>query len=284
MNTPVKLPFFHYALIYIDIDGKLRVSESPSICAHDTLFTTYIRKKFLAMLKPRNGYAKSALPGPSRVRSTHGCEYSEDPCGQVRKREVSVQDPTVNIHASGRSSNSVEENSQSSKVSLEIGDKRRVLAYYTSAFEHLLQANCCCIAKAFIRFIEPRKQKDYPYNGHRARRGAAKGKGDPEKTKPQWWPTGVIHKEPDHLGKDARIRLLVHIVRELKISSNTLREIAHESRRWRSSMNLVELTVPHRYMLRTGTTATRERETTSLSLGPRNLLKLKEQKNAKRMP
>jgi Protein of unknown function (DUF2841) len=88
-------------------------------------------------------------------------------------------------------------------ISLEIGDEDKVKAYYEMAFKNLQQLNCRQMAKAFIKFIEPRKQVKHPYNGGRPPPGAPPGqKGDPEKTKPDWWPPGVVHKEPDHLKKE----------------------------------------------------------------------------------
>lgn len=63
--------------------------------------------------------------------------------------------------------------------------------------EHFKQANCRVLAKAFIKFIEPHKQTRHPYNGG--------GDRDSEKTKPGWWPPDVIHKEPDHLGKERKV-------------------------------------------------------------------------------
>ena len=88
-------------------------------------------------------------------------------------------------------------------VGIEIGDTDKILAYYESALKHFQQINCRQIAKAFIKFIEPRKQVKHPYNGGKPPAGAPPGqKGDPEKTKPDWWPAGVQHKEPDHLKKE----------------------------------------------------------------------------------
>jgi hypothetical protein len=64
------------------------------------------------------------------------------------------------------------------------------------------------VAKAFIKFIEPRKQVRHPYNGGKPPAGSAPGTtGDPEKTKPEWWPPGVMHKEPDHLRKECMLRI-----------------------------------------------------------------------------
>lgn len=54
---------------------------------------------------------------------------------------------------------------------------------------HLLQQNTCkLVAKCWIKVIEPKKQNKYPYQ--RA-----------EESRPEWWPVGVRHKEPDHLIK-----------------------------------------------------------------------------------
>lgn len=95
-------------------------------------------------------------------------------------------------------------------VGLEIGDTEKVLAYYESALKHFQQINCRQIAKAFIKFIEPRKQVKHPYNGGKPPAGAPPGqKGDPEKTKPEWWPTCVQHKEPDHLKKEGESLLIL---------------------------------------------------------------------------
>lgn len=92
------------------------------------------------------------------------------------------------------------------RTALEIGDTERVVAYYEMALKHFQQLNCRQMAKAFIKFIEPRKQVKHPYNGGRPPPGAQPGeKGDPEKTKPEWWPSGVVHKEPDHLKKDRKL-------------------------------------------------------------------------------
>lgn len=71
-------------------------------------------------------------------------------------------------------------------VRLEIGDTPKVLNYYERSLKRFLQINCHQIAKAFIRFIKPRKQVKHPYNGGKPPIGAPPGKkGDLEKTKPE---------------------------------------------------------------------------------------------------
>ncbi|KAL4890364.1 hypothetical protein BDV59DRAFT_97272 [Aspergillus ambiguus] len=239
MRTPFSLPFAHYALIYMDNMGKLKVSESPSIREqHDTLFTPDVREKFLEILGPKIGYHKPMLRRFSGAGSSYGYAHPDDFSRQVKRRKASVQDPALEMHFSGQYSDSIEEFTQypsTNMVGLEIGDTEKVLEYYENALKHFQQLNCRQIAKAFIKFIEPRKQVKHPYNGGKPRAGAASGeKGDPEKTKPEWWPAGVVHKEPDHLRKEQRIRLLIHIVRKLGrfgITPDKLQEVAYDSKR-----------------------------------------------------
>lgn len=91
-------------------------------------------------------------------------------------------------------------------VPVRVGDTQKVMSYYEGALKHFQQLNCRMVAKAFIKFIEPRKQVRHPYNGGKPPAGSAPGAtGDPEKTKPEWWPPGVMHKEPDHLRKECML-------------------------------------------------------------------------------
>ncbi|GFF77777.1 uncharacterized protein YDR124W [Aspergillus udagawae] len=100
---------------------------------------------------------------------------------------------------------------------LPLRDRRLLRKYYQKAFESLQQINCRTIAKAYVKLVEPRKQVNYPYNGRKLIAGISQ-QLDPEMTKPAWWPHGVTHKEPDHLPKAERVRLLVHILCELRDS------------------------------------------------------------------
>jgi hypothetical protein len=84
--------------------------------------------------------------------------------------------------------------------------------YYEQAFENLQQTNCRVLAKAYIKLVEPRKQVNYPYNGRKVVAGTCQ-QFDPEMTKPPWWPSGVRHREPDHIlksGKGLIFRYLTH--------------------------------------------------------------------------
>lgn len=132
--------------------------------------------------------------------SLYGYPRPEDYSRHVKRRKASFQEHAIEPHFP----EPVEEvPASTSMVGIEIGDTEKILEYYENALKHFQQLNCRQIAKAFIKFIEPRKQVKHPYNGGKPRAGAASGeKGDPEKTKPEWWPAGVVHKEPDHLRKE----------------------------------------------------------------------------------
>ncbi|KAF9894056.1 hypothetical protein FE257_009029 [Aspergillus nanangensis] len=240
LRTSVNLPFTHYAMIYLDNMGKLKVSESPSIREQNgTVFTSDVREKFLEILGTKIGYHKPLIRRFSGVSpSAYGYAHPDELSHHVKRRKASIQDPGLDMHYADHYAESVEEvppYSTTNMVGLEVGDTEKVLEYYENALKHFQQLNCRQIAKAFIKFIEPRKQVKHPYNGGKPRAGAASGeKGDPEKTKPEWWPAGVVHKEPDHLRKEQRIKLLIHIVRKLgrfNITPEKLQEVAHDSKR-----------------------------------------------------
>lgn len=71
--------------------------------------------------------------------------------------------------------------------------------YIHGALKLLRQVPCKAIAKAWIKVIEPRKKTKYPYI-----------KGDI--AKPSWWPHDVEHREPDHLQKADRLKLMCSIL------------------------------------------------------------------------
>jgi len=50
-------PYAHYAMIFVDHDGKIRVDESASIQEQNsTVFTPDVRQNFLEVLGERIGY------------------------------------------------------------------------------------------------------------------------------------------------------------------------------------------------------------------------------------
>ncbi|BCR85899.1 uncharacterized protein ACHE_21357S [Aspergillus chevalieri] len=234
------LPFAHYAMVYLDNMGRLRTSESSSIQEQGgTVFTPEVRERFLEILGGRIGYQRPMMRRSSPFRGTplgYGYAHPEETHGWGQSRRVRRRRASHELHGD-YFPEPVEEMTPSTPdmVGLEVGDTEKVLAYYESALKHFQQINCRQIAKAFIKFIEPRKQVKHPYNGGKPPAGAPPGqKGDPEKTKPDWWPAGVQHKEPDHLKKEERLQLLIHIMRKLGrwgITAEKLREVAQDSKR-----------------------------------------------------
>ncbi|KAJ5672659.1 hypothetical protein N7507_001786 [Penicillium longicatenatum] len=230
MMTPsrssARLPYAHFAMIYLDNEGKIKVDESASIQEkNSTLFTSEVRQNFLEIL----GESVSLQPGarrtmeasPRRVRRRRG---NAPGASTIDSRYDDVSD-----------SDDFSPNASSDMVPIRVGDVQKVMSYYEGALKHFQQLNCRMVAKAFIKFIEPRKQVRHPYNGGKPPPGSAPGAtGDPEKTKPEWWPPGVMHKEPDHLRKEYRIELLLHIIRKLGgygITADKLKEVAGDTKR-----------------------------------------------------
>ncbi|KAL4784624.1 hypothetical protein BJX76DRAFT_356857 [Aspergillus varians] len=239
LRPSINLPFAHYALIYYDNMGKIKVSESSSIQEQNrSVFTPDVREKFLEIIGPKIGYHKPLIRRASAV--PHAYNHTHDVAYQRhgKRRKASAPDPTLGMSFTEHFPEPVPQipsPATNNMVALAIGNTEKVLEYYETALKHFQQINCRLIAKAFIKFIEPRKQVKHPYNGGRPRAGAPPGeKGDPEKTKPEWWPAGVQHKEPDHLKKEQRLRLLIHILRKLgrfSITSEKLQEVAQDSKR-----------------------------------------------------
>ncbi|KAH2221182.1 hypothetical protein KXW71_002110 [Aspergillus fumigatus] len=254
MRSSINIPYTHYAMIYLDNVGKLKVVESPSIQEqNETVFTPEIRERFLELLGAKIKYQ---LPMVRRLSAGGATPYSYDP--QQPLAHLSYHQTTWGRNSTAHSMYGVPPSVQFSvpvkktpscgsvdMVELKIGNTPQVLNYYEKSLEHFQQLNCREIAKAFIKFIEPQKQVKHPYNGGKPPAGAPPGKkGDPEKTKPEWWPANVVHKEPDHLRKDQRLSLLIHIIRKLGrfgITTDQLQEIARDCKR--------RLTDPHKLLI-----------------------------------
>lgn len=222
-RSAFRLPYAHYAMIYLDNEGKLKVDESPSIQEQNsTLFTPDVRQNFLEILGERIGYhqpiarRKDYLISYNAGRSTNWISTGTLDASprRVRRRNgpaPSIADDRLVDHVSDN--DDYPQNASNDMVPLRIGETQKVTSYYESALKHFQQLNCRMVAKAFIKFIEPRKQVRHPYNGGKPPPGSAPGTtGDPEKTKPEWWPPGVMHKEPDHLRKECMYFALFKLI------------------------------------------------------------------------
>lgn len=123
-------------------------------------------------------------------------------------------------------------------VRFPIEDRKEVIAILGRRLDQMQQLACKVILKAWIRAIEPKKQSNYPYvASDKKKKQEAEKNGMKKRTKskdgplvPPWWPSTpeewwssiphsacagleeVRHKEPDHLRKDERLVLGVHIL------------------------------------------------------------------------
>jgi hypothetical protein len=113
--------------------------------------------------------------------------------------------PNYTLHDYGHGDNEIPMNhdidtpalSSQDSLPLEIGDQVQIRQFYHKAFIAIQQTNCKALAKPIIKMVEPRKQVKYPYNGGK--------NGQPEATKPLWWPGKCAHQEPDHLSKPGMV-------------------------------------------------------------------------------
>ncbi|KAM5440012.1 hypothetical protein McanMca71_004987 [Microsporum canis] len=230
-NTALKVPYPHFALVGIDWSGQLKFHSSLLEKFNGPVFTSEFKHWFeratgvKALDRSPIFAGDDSYQGRPWSMAQEVDVFPNPDFPKKRRREIIHQAP-VEPEEQVNDMEAVE------MVPLEIGNEEKIEAYYESAFRAFQQINCRQVAKAYIKIIEPRKQVKHPYNGGR---GAPGEKGDPEKTKPDWWPTGVIHREPDHLKKPERIRLLVHIFRKLGkthgITADKLEEAGRDAQR-----------------------------------------------------
>ncbi|KAJ5210435.1 hypothetical protein N7491_010242 [Penicillium cf. griseofulvum] len=239
----------HFAMIYLDHNGQWQLQASPSIAGCEgAIFTPDVTDRFIEM----TGQTPQTSPqfaNPTQAPHSPWDEQSSSgwgPTGQARQAEMipfqwsSQQSRKKSKRAGGmlksrpKSSSPPPTTPPPGRTVLRVGNRALLRRYYEKAFEDFQQLNCRAIAKSYIKLVEPRKQVHYPYNGRRVIAGVSQ-RVDPEFTKPAWWPAGVLHKEPDHLLKPDRLRLLVHILCELKdshgVTTDKLRDAGQDVRR-----------------------------------------------------
>ncbi|KAL4908434.1 hypothetical protein BDW74DRAFT_175116 [Aspergillus multicolor] len=212
----------HFALLYIDESGKLRFEASPSIAndAH-TILSPEVTHSFLQAVAGSENGSKAGSESNLDLRTGRSSSSPGSPASSSSpKSSISLPLDTSRKRKRG----SLEYVMPMSitcypRTMLSVSNEGLLRKYYEKAFEALQQVNCRILAKAYIKLVEPRKQVNYPYNGHKVIAGVPQ-QFDPEETRPSWWPAseGVTHKEPDHLLKPERIRLLIHILCELRVS------------------------------------------------------------------
>lgn len=215
----------YWAMVYLDGSGEVREVSN----LRTTVFGSQARDEFLAAKDNfivQNHNISSNLP--HMAYSPHSNARRSRRTGQPKRRRTTVSQESLTVSTEA-------DDEGDALVKLTIGDTQKVAEYYENAFRRLQQLNCRLLAKNFIKLIEPRKQVKHPYNGGKPPAGSPPGtKGDPEKTKPDWWPRDVVHREPDHIKKEFRLKLLVHIVQRLLpygITADKLEETANDNRR-----------------------------------------------------
>ncbi|OJJ02595.1 hypothetical protein ASPVEDRAFT_684132 [Aspergillus versicolor CBS 583.65] len=224
MDGPLdNLGSHHFALLYIDESGKLRFEASSSV-ANDChgILSPEVTHSFLKAVAVSEDGMKLANSSEANYETQSGKSASspDSPGSPNFSRRSSISQLIDNNQKRKRASHEYVLPMSITcypQTLLPIRNQSLLRKYYEKAFDSLQQTNCRILAKAYIKLVEPRKQVNYPYNGRKNIAGVP-NQFDPEETKPGWWPAGVIHREPDHLRKPERIRLLVHILCELRES------------------------------------------------------------------
>ncbi|KAG0160854.1 hypothetical protein PDIDSM_8385 [Penicillium digitatum] len=247
-RSPEEPEYAHFAMVYMDKDGNLCQRASDSISeSRETILSPRVMGEFLrAVAMSREAHATHSPFSPDlSVPSSGGPPFSNNNCapsqgvahsemglgGRYRKLALAQSESSFqpkmwpssdswSLQASSQPKTDFGRNlnlAPHQRASISVKDRGLVRLYYEKIFQNLQQTNCRIIAKAYIKLIEPRKQVNYPYNGRKIVEGRTQ-QLDPDATKPPWWPRGVSHREPDHLPKVERIRLLVHMLCEMRES------------------------------------------------------------------
>lgn len=129
------------------------------------------------------------------------CNQESQQRPQKRKKRAEELDASDSSSQQDVAFQYVEENDldRSAEVQYRADAKASWEKWFSDAFRAVQQVSCRVIAKEWIKTIHPKKQSTHPYNGKNPRTG---DRGDPELTKPPYWPKDVIHKEPDHINKE----------------------------------------------------------------------------------
>lgn len=91
------------------------------------------------------------------------------------------------------------------QIGIRLDDESRWWQWFRTAFLAIQQQACRLIAKEWIKTIHPKKQSTHPYNGNFPRNQQA----DPQKTRPPYWPSGLLHREPDHIDRDGKFEMII---------------------------------------------------------------------------
>ncbi|PKX96281.1 uncharacterized protein P174DRAFT_457091 [Aspergillus novofumigatus IBT 16806] len=153
MHSSINIPYAHYAIIYLNNIGRLKVMESPSIQEKNkTIFTTEVCERFLEILSAKVGYQP---PMVQRLSAAGATAYSYDP-----------QQPLSNLNSLANSMYGVP---PSIPFSVPVEE---MPSYGSVHMVRLKISDTPRVAKAFIKFIKPGKQVKHPYNRGKPPAGA----------------------------------------------------------------------------------------------------------------
>lgn len=216
-----------FALIVLDENGEEKTYTSTSLTPYQRRifserfkldFRRYVHRaaqgSYPQSAYSQDGSAYSDFDTESDIRSKQTTSGESSSEGPRRYQRQSRSEETDDDSANGRFSRKRHrQDTDDTPVpvpvmktqQLVIGDDAEVDKFYTVRFKDMQQFSCKIMGKAFVKLVEPKKQTHHPYT-----KGAAKA--------PPWWPetsgdNHVRHREPDHLLKAERIRLLVHILK-----------------------------------------------------------------------
>ncbi|KAH7377993.1 hypothetical protein BKA64DRAFT_714496 [Cadophora sp. MPI-SDFR-AT-0126] len=211
----------HWALTVQHNTGEVKHFTSSSLSPYcDDVLTTKFAKRFKKYTERADG------PKPQQIEYNSGY-YSEEsstslrPQSRVGYHDWDSDESGEFVLAQKRRRRQPHWNSDSEEseeefiaplpsikkkpTTIRIDNDKELEKFYRARLIELQSTPCKILAKAFVKVVEPRKQSRYPYS-----------KG--QINAPPWWPAlsgtnSVRHKEPDHLFKQERIQLLIHILR-----------------------------------------------------------------------
>lgn len=185
--------FYYIALVWDPNTGRLEKRASSSLVEHADCIL------------------REAVPRMRRC-VTQACPHSMSQEQRLKSRCNLATESSEEANKEASSSNRRIETGQDDdvyRVCYEVAATHDWTAWFKHAFYAVQQKGCALIAKEWIKTIQPRKQREQPYNGKLPTTGKYVG---PEALKPSYWPQDVLHKEPDHLLKEARVDSLVHLI------------------------------------------------------------------------
>jgi hypothetical protein len=126
---------------------------------------------------PRHRVEESYSSPTSRRPSSLNQSQGELGLVRVGKRAASTLDQDSSLEDEDQQCNVVP------TITLTLGAEDGILAFFTTTFKAIQQQALKQILKAWIKELEPHKQKHHPYKG---------------KVLPPYWPEQISFVEPDH--------------------------------------------------------------------------------------